>query len=183
MKITLLGDSIRLLGYGKRVTELLGEDFTVFNPSDNGRFARYTLRTLYDWRKEMEGSELVHWNNGLWDTCSLFDEEPFTPVEEYCSTMVRIAEILKQRYGKVIFSTTTPVRKERTGQNNEVIRRYNEALVPLLRERGVIVNDLFTPVMADVDRYICDDYIHLSEEGIELCAERVAGIIRQTAGK
>lgn len=35
MKITLLGDSIRLIGYGTVVPQLLGEEFEVFQPSDN----------------------------------------------------------------------------------------------------------------------------------------------------
>ena len=65
MKITLLGDSIRLIGYGKVVPELLGEGFEVFQPGDNGRFAKYTLRSIFDCRKAMEGSNIVHWNNGL----------------------------------------------------------------------------------------------------------------------
>ena len=34
MKITLLGDSIRM-GYGARVAELLGSDFEVWQPEEN----------------------------------------------------------------------------------------------------------------------------------------------------
>ena len=44
IKVTLLGDSIRMIGYGLEVPALLGEDFEVFQPDDNCRFAKYTLR-------------------------------------------------------------------------------------------------------------------------------------------
>ena len=67
IKVTLLGDSIRAIGYGKMVPELLGSDFEVFQPNDNCRFSKYTLRGLFEWDKQMEGTKIVHWNNGLWD--------------------------------------------------------------------------------------------------------------------
>lgn len=35
IKVTLLGDSIRMIGYGQVVPTLLGEDFDVFQPTDN----------------------------------------------------------------------------------------------------------------------------------------------------
>ena len=47
---------------------------------------------------------------------------------------------------------------------------------------GIVINDLFTPVAADIPRYIReDDKIHLTDEGIEVCAEKVAAAIRALA--
>lgn len=48
MKVTLIGDSIRMIGYGKLVPELLGDEYEVYQPNENGRFAKYTLRGLFD---------------------------------------------------------------------------------------------------------------------------------------
>ena len=42
--ITLLGDSIRQIGYGLKVPQLLGESFHVFQPNDNCRFTYYMRR-------------------------------------------------------------------------------------------------------------------------------------------
>ena len=53
MKITLLGDSIRMIGYGTKVPGLLGDEFTVYQPDDNCRFAKYTLRGLFEWADDM----------------------------------------------------------------------------------------------------------------------------------
>ena len=127
----------------------------------------------------MEGSRIVHWNNGLWDVCDLHGDGLFSTEEEYCANMLRIADILLDRYEKVIFATTTPVSEKNQYNKNTDIKRYNDILVPLLKERGVIINDLYTPVAEDIDRYISEDNIHLSEEGIELCAKLCADAIKR----
>ena len=179
MKISLIGDSIRMQ-YENRVRELLGEEHECFSPSENCRFAKYNLRGMWDWKMDMLRSRVVHWNCGLWDICEIFDEGMFTSLEEYCATVLRVADILLSRHEKVIFATTTPVREENTYNNNEDIIRYNEAIVPLLREKGIIINDLHPLIYKDINRYVSDDLIHLSEDGVELCAEQTAKIILDT---
>jgi hypothetical protein len=183
IKVTLLGDSIRQMGYGTVVPQLLGDEFEVYQPDDNCRFAKYTLRGLFDWRHAMDGSRIVHWNNGLWDISDLFgDGKYFTPEEEYVENMLRIADILLSRYDKVIFATITPVTERNVYNSNEVIEKYNGLLVPLLEKKGVVINDLYTPLSKDIDRYISqEDDIHLSEEGIKVCAKQVADIIKKVS--
>ena len=178
IKVTLLGDSIRLIGYGKKVPELLGDDFEIFQPDINCKFAKFTLRGLFDWESNMAGSRIVHWNNGLWDVCDLFGDGTFSTETEYVQNMLRIADLLLSKYEKVIFATTTPVAKENQYNRNSDIEKYNSAIVPLLKEKGIIINDLHTLVAANVDSYISkEDHIHLSQEGIEACAKQVADVI------
>lgn len=182
IKVTLLGDSIRMIGYGQVVPALLGENFDVFQPNDNCRFAKYTLRGLFDWEKEMSGTQIVHWNNGLWDICNLFGDGLFTSESEYIENMLRIADILIAKYNKVIFATTTPVTAQNQYNKNSDIEKYNALIVPLLKEKGIIINDLYQLVSSDIDKYIRkDDNIHLSDEGIKVCAEQVADIIRKVS--
>ena len=180
MKITLLGDSIRM-SYAPSVAQLLGEEFEVFSPADNCRFSKFTLRGLFDWKGQMAGSQIVHWNNGLWDMCDLFDAGPFCTKEEYLTNMLKIAGILMQRYDKVIFATTTPVNPKNPHDRNDVIQEYNAFLVPYLKEMGVIINDLHNVVYPHIDEYICDDYIHLTPAGVKACSEQVARVIREVA--
>lgn len=182
IKISFIGDSILQSGYGKMMPKLLGEDFEIFRPNDNCRFAKYTLRGLFDWEKDMRGSRIVHWNNGLWDVCNILgDGKLFTSDEEYVDNMLRIADVLLERYEKVIFATTTPVSIKNIYNKNEDIKRFNDIIVPKLQEKGIIINDLYSTVIADLDRFICNDTIHLSEDGIEVCAKQVADIILKTA--
>ena len=175
-KIAFIGDSIRMQ-YAPRVKERLGEEYEVFAPAENCRFAKYTLRGMWDWKEGMKGSRIVHWNNGLWDICDLFGDGIFTSVDEYVTNMLRIADILLSRHEIVIFATTTPVRKENPHNKTEWIEEYNAALVPKLVEKGIIINDLFSLVAADIPRYVSGDLIHLSEDGIALCTDAVTNAI------
>ena len=60
--------------------------------------------------------------------------------------------------------------------------KFNNLIVPELEKRGVIINDLFSVVIKDVDKYIReDDNIHLTEEGKAVCAEQVAKVIKEVA--
>ena len=180
--IVLLGDSIRQGGYGYPVAQRLAGDFTVWQPEENCRFAKYTHWMLWEWRNELEKADIIHWNNGLWDTARLFDDGIFTSKEQYVETMLRIAKELKKYAAIVIFATITPVRSTNPNQRNEDIIAYNAALVPELEKLGVVINDLHTAVAADIPRYIrADDHIHLTAEGVDLCAEQVERILRQQA--
>lgn len=182
IKVTLLGDSIRGIGYGTVVPRWLGEDFEVFQPDENCRFSQYTLRGLFDWEADMRGSRIVHWNNGLWDITNLFGDGLFTTEEVYVRNMLRIADILQSRYDKIIFATTTPVTENNPYNRNSDIQHYNEIIVPLLRKKGIVINDLYALVSKNIDCYIRkDDHIHLTEAGIEICAKQTTDLIRQVA--
>lgn len=178
-KVILLGDSIREWGYGPRVEALLSPDFEVWHAPENGKFAAYTLRQVFDWKEQMQGADVIHWNNGLWDVCDLFGDGPFTPMDQYVATLVRIARVLKTYAPVVIFATTTVTAPEMWGHEAARTQAYNEAAIQALTREGIIINDLHAPVAADTARMICEDMIHLSDEGIEVCARQVAEAIRQ----
>ena len=183
-KVVLLGDSIRHAGYGRPVEENLSGEFEVWQPNDNCRFAKYTLRGLFDWKENMKNADIIHWNNGLWDVCDIFGDGHFTPKDEYVETMVRLAKLMKQRAKTVIFATTTPVRDDNPYNKNCNIEAFNNALVPRLREIGVVINDLYSVISKDIEKYIReDDKIHLTDEGIAVATEMVEGIIRSEAEK
>ena len=179
-KIVLLGDSIRLWGYGTKVPEMLGDGYEVCQPEDNCRFVKYTLRGLFDWHDIIKDADVIHWNNGLWDCTEIFDDGLFTSEEEYIENMLRVASLLKKITPNVIFATTTPVWDEFEWTHNDKIERFNEIIVPKLQEIGVKINDLHSLVAKDVHKYIKEcDMIHLSDEGIQLCAEAVCKAIKE----
>lgn len=180
-KVTLLGDSIRLIGYGPEIPKLLGEGFEVYQPEDNCRFAKYLLRGLFNWQDKMANTNIIHFNSGLWDICDIFGDGTFTTETEYVETMLRVADILLKRYDKVIFATTTPVSELNVYNKNSDIEKFNDLIVPLYKEKGIIINDLYKTVSADIDRFISEDTIHLSKDGIDVCAKQVADIIKETA--
>ena len=180
-KVTLLGDSIRMIGYGKTVAEALIKDGAeVFQPEGNCMFSKYTLRMLFDLKDQIAGSDVIHWNNGLWDVSDLFGDGQFTPTEEYCENMLRIADVLLKITPNVIFATTTPVRNNYPYQTAEDIKRLNDAIVPLIKAKNIAINDLYGlvyPVKEEVIRD--DDLIHLNDKGIELCSKQVIDSIKK----
>ena len=179
-KVVLLGDSIRIQ-YGAKVPDYLGADYEVWQPEENCRFAKHTLRMLFDYAEQLNGADIIHWNNGLWDTCDLFGEgRSFSSVEEYVENMVRIASLLKRYTDKIIFATITPITTN-PHNTNENIAYFNACVVPKLAAMGITINDLYTTVMSDLEHNICDDGIHLSEAAIDVCAHQVANHIKSPA--
>lgn len=184
IKVALLGDSIRQIGYGPKVPSLLGDEYSVWQPNDNCRFALYTLRGMFDWRAQLEGCDVIHWNNGLWDVCELFGDGPFTEPTYYIETMLRIAGLLQKYARRVIFATTTPVLPANAHNKNVVIADYNRIIVPKLEALGIAIDDLYSIVYPKLDEYIrSDDNIHLTDAGIDACAAAVADSIRRAAAE
>ena len=179
-KAVLLGDSIRL-SYQHRVSELLAPDFAVWGPDDNCRFASYTLRMLFDYREQLKGADIIHFNCGLWDMCDLFGDGPFTPMEVYVEQMARIAKILKTYAPVVIFAATTPPSPKMWGHDIQRVRAYNAAVMAALEPLGILFDDLFTPVAEDIERMISEDLLHASPYGVEVLAGRVADCIKKNA--
>ena len=178
-KVVLLGDSIRLIGYGLRVREMLGDDYEVWQPEDNCRFAKYTLLGCEEWAEGIAGADVIHWNNGLWDVCNRFGDGSFSTKEEYVLNMVRVAKILMRTTKNLIFATTTPIHEGQATIKNEVIDEYNEAAVEALSAIGVKINDLNSFVRPNLFEYVReDDKMHLTEKGIEACAIEIAEYIK-----
>ena len=115
-KVFLLGDSIRE-NYQEKVIEKLGEGYQVFYPNENCRFSAYTLNCLRYWFEPVpEDIDVIHWNNGLWDTAFINDEGvPFLSIDDYIKYMQRILISLRSRRpkAKIILATITPTRKEK----------------------------------------------------------------------
>ena len=177
-KIALFGDSIRM-NYAPEVIRLLGDEYEVINPADNGRFCTNLLRMVFDMSEQLEGCDVIHFNTGEWDVSDVVGDGVFTPLEFYVPTVLRIARFLKTKAKTVIFATSTPVTTHPQNDNADLIR-YNAAVVPELEKLGIVINDLWTPLNADRDRFIrSDDGIHLTDDGIALCGKIVADMIKE----
>ena len=199
--VMLIGDSIRL-NYQEVVEEELKGEYNVWAPEENCRFAKYTLNELQIYKiafstKENERIEeakltptvdlsdglicpdIIHWNNGLWDTGIAYEEDgPFTSIDDYIRDMSKILRELRKMTKKVIFATITPV-KPGTHQKNEVIQEYNERIIEFMKSENVVINDLGALVSEDIDNYISEDKIHLSKAGMTVCGKAVANCIRE----
>lgn len=177
-KVLLLGDSIRI-GYEKLVRDKLHSKAEVVAPEENGRFAKHTLWGVNLWIKEFGIPDIVHWNNGLWD---LHHEAPMvetlTSIEEYMNTIKRIVNELQRTHARIIFATTTPVPANAIGRSNHEIDLYNSAAVEFMNAQRIEVNDLNSLIKQDLIGNICEDQLHLTEQGNHKCAEQVISKIQ-----
>ncbi len=188
MKIVLFGDSIRLAGYGKKVEEeLKKEGHEVFQPEDNCRFIKHTLRMIFDLREQIKDADIIHFNAGIWDSCALFDYsndfEPFTSLEEYEVNLRRVVKLFKEITPHVIFATTTPVNPKQKDNNNERIGEFNKVAIKVMKELDVSINDLNSLIKEDIEHNICSDFVHLTDKGAEVAAVQVLESIHKEMEK
>lgn len=178
-KVVLLGDSIRLIGYGTVIKDYL-PGYEVWQPEDNCRYAKYTLRMLFEYQEQLKDADIIHWNNGLWDTGRIFNDGiSFSSIPEYVEVMCRIADLLLKITPHVIFSTITPIREGQPHNDNETIKLYNKAVVEALKEKGIIINDLYSLIAEDIEGNIReDDCVHLKDKAIHLAAKQISGVIK-----
>ena len=199
--VMLIGDSIRL-NYQSVVEKELADKYTVWAPVENCRFAKYTLNELKRYKvafskdkiEKIDEAELtptvdetqnliypdiIHWNNGLWDTGIAYEEDgPFTTIDDYIRDMSKILRELRKMTDKIIFATITPV-KPGTHQRNDIIQEYNKRIIEFMKSENVLINDLGALVSENIDEYISEDKIHLSEKGKEVCGKAVAQFIQK----
>jgi len=182
-RVLLLGDSIRM-SYQPKVASLLEGSAEVVGPSDNCQFALYTLSSLARWTNELGNPDVVHWNDGIHDCGHNPRRSPVQmPLDIYVGNLRCILEALRAMTSRVVWATSTPVHPERPFRDtewswrNEEIDAYNAAATELMRSEGVPVNDLHAVVWSDVETFLSDDQLHLSEAGQTACAEAVVEAI------
>ena len=182
-KIMLLGDSIRM-SYQNRVKDLVASKACVVGPAENCQYSLYTLSSLNRWIDALGEPDIIHWNNGLHDCGHNPIRSPNQfPIETYVHNLEFILNHLKQITGKIIWATITPISPNRAfveeawSWRQEEIDQYNESAMSLMTARGVKVNDLHRLVTADYEKNLAEDQLHLSEAGIEICAQAVAAAV------
>lgn len=181
--IWLLGDSIRL-SYQPLVEMNLKNKANILGPSDNCRYSLYTLSSFERWLEELGTPDIIHWNNGLWDVGydSLRAPEQFS-INDYVNNLEFLIQKFQALKTKIIWATTTPVKtynpsdKEQWKWYNHEIIDYNNAAINLINKYSIPINDLHALVNSDINKYISQDRLHLSEAGINLCADAVTKIL------
>lgn len=175
-QVMLLGDSLRM-GYEPIVRKMLQKRAEVSGPSENGRWAGYTLNSFRFWIPSMPKPDLIHWNNGLWD---LGDDyhlgRPFSLPEEYESALERMVAVINKTFpdAKIIMATTMPT----DNPDSSDIESYNEILKKVAKRHNIPVDDLF-PIVKENPSFVGPDHIHLTPEGFETVAKKVVESLEQ----
>lgn len=195
-RVLILGDSISI-GYTPVVQKLLQGEMTVLRPmNDNGKpencsGTTYGVANLDRWLQIDGGKwDVIHFNWGLHDlkhvkpdgkTSDLATDPPQVTVEAYEKNLREIVTQLKATGAKLIFATTTPVPDQpmKVYRSNTNVIRYNEAALRVMKEEGVVVNDLYTfvhPQMKELQ--IQPANVHFTPAGSEALGAEVVKAIR-----
>jgi lysophospholipase L1-like esterase len=182
IRVTIIGDSIAM-GYGPLVKDLLAGEVEVWQPEENAGTSANVLAHVEEWFLR-RSADLIHFNCGLHDLAiDEGREDHRVEVDQYAANL---AEILgRMRAGpaaKLVWATITPVidawheaTKGFRRQESDV-RRYNTAALAVME--GVPANDLHRAIMeGGREQCICEDGVHMTEQGNRLLAEAVAGRI------
>ena len=152
----------------------------MWGPEDNCRFAKYTLWEMNEYRGYKP--DIIHWNNDIWDLFRKdFLDDVFTPKEEYLKYIGMVMNEFKKMAGTIVWASTTPAREGCPFLKNHEIDEYNAAAAELMNKNGVMVNDLNALLRGDVDNLTRPDGFHLSEKGVEMCAEKIAEVLAPLA--
>lgn len=187
MNVLLIGDSIRMF-YEKEVKSILGEKYNVYSTEENCRFSAYVLNNLRFWLSDFPTPDVIHFNCGLWDTAILYKEDGcFTDIDQYLSNMKKILRVLKSTGASIIFATTTPVSDEKQNlagpmppaHKNSDIMKFNAAVLEIFNEEDIYINDLFSLMFDEKEKYLSDDMIHPNDDGIKLLGTAVAEAIKK----
>ena len=100
--------------------------------------------------------------------------------------MLKILRELKKSGAALIFATTTPVHDRKQFLNgpvppahsNQDITEYNQSVLQAYKNENVRVNDLFSLMYPEKERYLSEDMIHPNEDGVQLLAKAVANAVR-----
>lgn len=189
-KIVLIGDSIRL-GYEKYVKEAFDGVADVYSPTENCRFAEYTLRFAHEWKSKGEWPtdvDAVHWNAGLWDVLRILGDDPLTPKCAYENFIRRIDKRLRTIFpnAKFIFATSTAVKEEGYGSSfkrfNKDIEEYNAIALSVLSETDTMIDDLYA-VTKDIPDACRSDMTHFNTpDGVKTMGSAVVGSLCDVLG-
>lgn len=189
-KIVLIGDSIRL-GYEKYVKEAFDGVADVYSPTENCRFAEYTLRFAHEWKSKGEWPtdvDAVHWNAGLWDVLRILGDDPLTPKCAYENFIRRIDKRLRAIFpnAKFIFATSTAVKEEGYGSSfkrfNKDIEEYNAIALSVLSETDTMIDDLYA-VTKDIPDACRSDMTHFNTpDGVKTMGSAVVGSLCDVLG-
>ena len=184
-QVLLLGDSIRM-GYQPLVEEMLRGKAIVSGPEENCQFSFFTLVNLDRWLREAGKPDIVHWNNGIHDAGhNPYREPEQVPADLYRSGLFLILQRLNKTTPAVLWATTTPVRPKKSQEPDEWywtpndIEFYNNIAIELMAEYNVPVNDLYEIINQNIEEFLSEDKIHLSEAGKVACARAVVSAIEE----
>jgi acetyl esterase/lipase len=177
-RVLLIGDSISI-GYTLAVRALLKGKANVHRIPVNGGATEVGLAKMKDWLGDGKW-DVIHFNFGLHDAKYASETTQRASREQYAENLRTLVAQMKTTGAKLIFATTTPVPKGGVlspGRKFDSIPARNEVAVKVMRDNGVVIDDLYTVALPVMERMGRPNDVHFAPEGYELLARAVAASI------
>jgi acyl-CoA thioesterase-1 len=183
-RVLLYGDSISI-GYTQYVQDILKGKVIVQRIPCNGGDTASGFAKLAQAGLQRGKWDVIHFNWGLHDLKYMRNDDgkqvldvengqQVCPVDEYVENMKKLVALMKASGAKLIWATTTPVPEGSGGRKVGDAKLYNEAVLPLMKQEGVPVNDLYALVYPKLSEYQRPANVHFLPEGSEPMAKQVA---------
>jgi len=192
-RVLLMGDSISI-GYTLPVRKLLTGKVNVHRIPANARHTGIGLENINKWLGDGHWN-VIHFNWGLHDLCYRSTDAK-TPgrkdkvngrldltFEEYQQNLRKLVRILKAADAELIWAGTTPVPEGEPGRFKGDEIKYNKAAEIIMKENGVMINDLYAHVLPKLSQLqLPNGNVHFTAEGYNYLAEQVAASILKALG-
>jgi len=193
-RVLLIGDSISI-GYTLPVRKLLADKANVHRVPTNARHTGIGLENIHKWLGDGKW-DVMHFNWGLHDLCYRSRNAKTSgrrdkvngsldlTFQEYQQNLRKLVKILKATDAKLIWTSTTPVPDGEPGRIKGDEIRYNKAAEKIMKENGVMINDLYAhafPKLSRIQRP--NGNVHFTAGGSNYLAEQVAASILKALGK
>lgn len=177
-RVLIIGDSISI-GYTPLVRELLRGRANVQRVPANAGATSGGLKKLPSWLGTNRW-DVIHFNFGLHDAKLPPEGAGYATPEGYAENLREIVRQLKATGAKLIWATSTPV--PNGGQlapdrRFADVTAYNAAAARIIKEYGVIVNDLNALIAPHLLKVQRTNDVHFTSEGSALLAKQVAASI------
>jgi hypothetical protein len=197
-RVLLMGDSVSI-AYALEVRKHLAGVANVHRVAANCGSTKTALGGygLVRWLPDpKEKWDVIHFNHGLHDLSYRFDDDrdkndkgeyaspangghPNVSLEQYEKSLHQVVARLKQTGAKLIFASTTPVPEsdaQKYVKDSEL--PYNEVAARVMKEEGVVWNDLWALVKPRQQELQGKRNVHFTPAGSSVMAAQVAARIR-----
>jgi len=177
-RVLLIGDSISI-GYTLPVRERLKGRANVHRIPVNGGATEVGLAKMKEWLGDGRW-DVIHFNFGLHDAKFASETTQRASRGQYVENLRTLVTQMQATGAKLIFATTTPVPNGGVlspTRKFDSIPARNEAAVKLMRERGVVIDDLHAAVLPVQEKVGRSNDVHYQPEGYEVLAQAVAASI------
>ncbi len=178
-RVLILGDSISI-GYVLPARAALAGAANVHRPKANCGPTTHGVQMVESWLGNGKW-DVIHFNFGLHDLKSMFDNYYQVSPDDYERNLRRIVFRLKQTGAKLIYATTTPVPDAKLSPPRipaDVVL-YNARAMRVMKDNGVAIDDLYAFALPRLAEWQLPANVHFTDAGSEALGKEAARVIAE----